>query len=88
MKVMGQKILLVQNKTTTETEGGIVLPDQTVQLLPSGVIARCGPECKEVKVGDRVLVNDVAALKVEVNKENFIILDEEDVLVILEEGEV
>lgn len=88
MKLMKQKILVVQNKTSTTTEGGLVLPDQTVQLLPSGVIAAAGPDCKTVKVGDRVLLNDIGGIFVTISNQQYLSIDEEDVIVVLEGDEV
>ncbi len=87
MKVTGQKVLITQETTDTLTEGGIVLPDQTVTTIPKGLIEDVGPDCKIAKKGNRVIINEIAGLRVEVNKCQYLLIEEEDILIILEEGE-
>jgi len=87
MKVLGKKILLIQEKTGTVTAGGIALPEQTVTKLPRGEVTHTGEDCETIKVGDRVAVNDVAAIIVHVNDQEYCQLEEDDVILILEEGD-
>lgn len=87
MKVTGKKILVEQFLTSTETEGGIVLPDSSVKKVPRGKVLYIGGDVTEVEVDDVVLINDLAGLAVEINKVPLLVLLEEDVLVILEEGD-
>lgn len=87
MKVTGKRILVEQFLTSTETDGKIVLPDSTVHKLPRGKVVHIGGDVTEVKVGDIVLINDIAGIAVEINKVPLLVLLEEDVLVILEEGD-
>jgi len=89
MKVTGKKLLIRQDQTATETEGGLVLPDTTVTKLPRGTVVLVGPDCnhKVLKVGQKVLINDIGGLTVEVKKEFLLVIEEDDVLVILGEDD-
>lgn len=87
MKLTGKKIVIEQETTATVTEGGVVLPDSTVEKLPKGKILLCGPDCETLNKGDRVLVDALGGRQILVGGMELLLLEEEDVLVILGEGE-
>lgn len=87
MKMVGKKILVEQFQTKTMTEGGIALPEQTVQKLPCGPAKALGPEVKGVELGDVIMFNAIGAIPVQLSGREFVLIEPEDILMILEEGE-
>ena len=87
MKLTGTKILIDQRESASVTDGGIALPDQSITKLPKGKITHVGPDVKTVKVGDQVLIDLIGVTVIDINKTEYLLLEEEGVLVILEEGE-
>lgn len=87
MKLLGSKILVVQEMSAKMTPGGIALPDQSVTSLPKGVVKYVGPGVCVVEPGDRVLFDSIGGTLVEISGNPYVLLDEEDALVILEEGD-
>jgi chaperonin GroES len=61
-----------------KSEGGLVLPDGTRTLphTPRAIVLAAGPDCKCVKVGDVVLLNEVVAAHVRHCKQETFVLQE------------
>lgn len=74
-------------KTKDVTAGGIALPEQSRQTLPVGPVKSIGPDVEGVQVGEVVMFSSIGAMPVEVSKKEFILIEPEDILMILEEGE-
>jgi len=74
------------------TKGGIVIPDTAAEKADQGTVLAVGPGKRnehgdlvplDVKVKDRVLFGKFAGQTVKVDKEELLILKEEDVLAII-----
>ena len=52
--VVGQ---LIQDASGSNTEGGVIIPEIATWRNPVYAVVACGPECKQIKEGDRVLVS-------------------------------
>lgn len=69
-----------KNKEET-TASGIVLPDTASKEKPmEGSVIAVGPDCKAVKSGDTVIFKKYSPTEIEIGREEFFILDEEDIL--------
>jgi len=86
MKLIGKKILVKQVRTKDKSEGGITLPSSMSEVLPYGTVKAVGPEVEEVGLGDVVLFTAVAAIPLGL-KPDHVLIEPEDVLALLEEGE-
>ena len=87
MKMIGKKILVKQFRSKEMTQGGIALPEEAIQKLPCGSIERIGPEVEGLQHGDVLMFNAIGAIPVEVKGKEFVLIEPEDILLILEEGE-
>lgn len=90
MKLMGKRILIEQHMSEKMTEGGLALPDASIQALPRGKVLQKGPDVSSKSgliTGDIVQFDAYAAVHVETKVGKFILIEEDDVLLILEEGE-
>lgn len=86
MKVVGKKILVEQARTKEVSKGGIALPDTSIQVLPYGFVRQVGPEVTDVKIGEVVLFDPISAIPLSIKKDH-VLIEPEDILAILEEGE-
>jgi co-chaperonin GroES (HSP10) len=88
MKITGSKIMVEQFRMNEVTPGGIALPSKSVQSLPFGKIIGLGPTVPKIlKIGDVVLFPEIGPTLVFLKEQPFLLIEAEDVLGILEEGE-
>lgn len=87
MKMIGNKILVQQQKTKAVSEGGIALPDTCIQVLPYGKVLKVGPDVDNVKIGEVVLFSAIGAVELGDLLEDCVLIEPDDILVILEEGD-
>lgn len=74
--------VVVKPKTREETTAsGIFLPDTASKDKPmEGDVIAVGPDCKAVKKGDLVVFKKYSPTEIEIDKQEYFILDEEDIL--------
>ncbi len=93
VRPLGDKVLVKRLESESMTAGGIVLPDTAkekpkrgrVQAVGDGKLLNTGERSKlQVKKGDEVLFTSYAGTEVKINGEEFLIMDESDILAIFE----
>lgn len=93
VRPLGDKVLVKRLESESMTAGGIVLPDTAkekpkrgrVQAVGDGKLLNTGERSKpQVKKGDEVLFTSYAGTEVKISGEEFLIMDESDILAILE----
>lgn len=91
LKPLGDRVLVKPAPAEEKTKSGIVLPDSakekpqegTVIAIGSGRILDNGQKVPlEVKVGDKVLYSKYGGTEVKLENDDFIILQERDILAI------
>ncbi len=91
LKPLGDRVLVKPAPAEEKTKSGIVLPDSakekpqegTVVAIGSGRILDNGQKVPlEVKVGDNVLYSKYGGTEVKIENDDFIILQERDILAI------
>jgi chaperonin GroES len=92
IKPLGDNVLVEQIKADEVTSFGLVLPGKD-EKKPEAKVVAVGPGkilkngergVMEVKVGDKVLLKNWGGEKVELNKVEYKIISQEDILAILE----
>ncbi len=92
IKPIGDKIAIKPVAAEEVTKGGIVLPGSAqekpqqgeVIAVGGGILLQNGERAPlEVKVGDKVVYAKYAGTEVKFNGEEFVILSEKDILVVL-----
>jgi len=95
MKVrpLGEKLLVKRLEAESKTKGGIVLPDSAKEKPKRGKIVSVGEgkllddgnrSTLQVKVGDEVIFTSYAGTEVKIDGEEFLIMDESDILAVVE----
>lgn len=92
LKPLGDRVVLKQLEAEEKTKSGIVLPGsakekpqeaEVVAVGPGGVID--GKEIKmEVAVGNKVIYSKYSGTEVKIDKEEYIIVKQSDILAIVE----
>ena len=88
---LGDRVVLRQIVAEATTKSGIVLPGQTKEKPQQAEVVAVGPggtvDGKEVEmcvsVGDQVIFSKYAGTEVEIDKEEYIIVKQNDILAVL-----
>ena len=89
---LGDRVVLKQLEAEETTKSGIVLPGQTKEKPQQAEVVAVGPggvvDGKEVeravKVGDQVIYSKYAGTEVELEKEEYIIVRQSDILAVVQ----
>ena len=85
IKPLGGRIVVKPLKQEEKTEGGIYLPETANKEKPQrGDVIAVGPDFKGVKKGDKVLFAKYGGVEIEVEDEEYLVLNEDDVLAVIE----
>ncbi len=85
VKPMGNRVVVKQKESETKTEGGIYLPENTIQKSKEGVITAIGALVSIVNIGDTILFNLFAGTEITVDKQKYLLICEEDILAVVED---
>jgi len=93
IRPLGEKVLVKRLEAEQVTRGGIVLPDSaqekpqrgTVLAVGDGRMLKDGTRAEfQVKKGDKVLFSSYGGTEVKVGSDEFLLMDETDILAILD----
>ncbi len=93
IRPLGDKVIIKRTEAEDITAGGIVLPDSAKEKPKRGLIKAIGDgklldsgerSQLQVKKNDEVLFTSYAGTEVKVGNEEYIIMDESDILAILD----
>jgi len=92
LKPLGDRVVLKQLEAEETTKSGIVLPGQSKEKPQEAEIIAVGPggmidgkEVKmEVKKGDKVIYSKYAGTEVKLDKDEYIIVKQSDILAVVE----
>ena len=93
IRPLGEKVLVKRLEAEQVTRGGIVLPDTakekpqrgTILAVGDGRMLKDGTRAKfQVKKGDKVLFSSYGGTEVKLGVEEYLLIDETDILAILD----
>jgi chaperonin GroES len=93
IRPLADKVLVERIEAEAKTKGGIVLPDNAKEKPKRGVIVAAGDgkvlddgsrQSLQVKKGDEVLFTSYAGTDVKVGGDEFLIMDESDIMAVIE----
>jgi chaperonin GroES len=93
IRPLADKVLVERIEAEAKTKGGIVLPDNAKEKPKRGVIVAAGDgkvlddgsrQSLQVKKGDEVLFTSYAGTDVKVGSDEFLIMDESDIMAVIE----
>ncbi len=84
IKPLGNRVLIKQEEAVKQTQSGIYLPDSAKEKPTTGEVIAIGTaDDIEVKVGDKVLYQKFGGTKIDVEKQEYLLLEQDDILAIL-----
>lgn len=87
MKPINDRVVVKAAKAVEKTSGGIILPDTAKEKPQEGKVIAVGPGkdgvAMTVKEGDKVLYGKYAGQEINYKGEDYLIMREDDILVIL-----
>jgi len=87
MKPINDRVVVKPAMAEEKTKGGIIIPDTAKEKPQRGEVVAVGPgkdgNLMTVQVGDIVLYGKYAGQELQHNGEDFLIMREDDILVIL-----
>jgi len=87
MKPIGDRVVIKPAPAEEKTKGGIIIPDTAKEKPQRGEVVAVGPgkdgNLMTVQVGDIVLYGKYAGQEINYEGEDFMIMREDDILVIL-----
>jgi len=93
IRPLGEKVLVKRMEAEDVTKGGIVLPDSakekpqrgTVLAVGDGRLLKDGTRAEsQVSKGDKVLFTSYGGTEIKVDSEEYLLMDESDILAILD----
>ena len=93
IRPLNDKVLIKRLEAEEKTKGGIVLPDSakekpqkgTVLAMGEGKLLKDGTRAKfQVAKGDKVLFASYAGTEIKIDGEDYMLMDESDILAILD----
>jgi len=94
LKPLNDRVLAKRKKTITETESGLLLPDDSQKKQEEATIVAVGQGyllengelvTLELKVGDNVLFSKFSGTEIIINNEEYLIFQEKDILGVIYE---
>jgi chaperonin GroES len=80
IKPLADRVVAQQVEAEQKTASGIYLPDKAQEKPKVAKVVAAGPDCKSVKVGDKILYEDFSTTNVKVGTQEYIIVKEEKIL--------
>ncbi|MCD6082189.1 co-chaperone GroES [candidate division WOR-3 bacterium] len=93
IKPLGARVVVKRMEMETRTKAGIVIPDTAKEKPSVGEVLAVGPGKRnekgeyqplDVKVGDKIIFSKYAGTEIELEGEEYLILQEDEILGILE----
>lgn len=82
-RLLGNRVMIAQNPASKEV-GGVVLSEESSIKKSSGIVVKIGNEVKEVAENDSVIYNKYSGTEIIKDGKKFVIVNEQDVILILE----
>ena len=92
IKPLGDKVVVKPAKVEEKTKSGIILPGSAQEKPHQGTVVAVGPGARDdkgnhipldVKEGDRVIYGKFGGVDLKYDNEEYVVLSEKDILVVL-----
>lgn len=87
IRPLGTRVVVKVQEAETKTKSGIFIPDSAKEKPQRGEVVACGngtkDEAMELKAGDVVLYGKYAGTQIELDGEQYLIMNQSDILAIV-----
>lgn len=77
---LGDYVVAQQEEAKSKTASGLYLPDNAAEKPKTAKVVAVGKVAKQVKVGDRIVYKSYSTTDIKLDKEDYILVKEEDIL--------
>lgn len=77
---LGDYIVAQVEEAQSKTASGLYLPEAAKEKPKTSKVVAVGPLVKQVKVGDRIVYKSYSQTEVKVEKDEYVLVQEQDVL--------
>ena len=85
IKPLHKFVVLQKEAKETTTTSGIILTTESKSVPGIAKIIALGPDCTtDIKESDQVVYKEYSGTKVEIDSNEFIVIDEEDILAVID----
>ena len=86
IKPLGDRLLVKQQESETQTAGGIYIPETAQEKTQTGSVVEVGDDKDAIKVkkGQKILYDKYAGTTIKMDGEEYLIMKMADILAILE----
>lgn len=83
LKPLANRVVAQTDKAQSKTAAGLYIPDNAQEKSKVATITAVGPAVTHVKNGDKIIYKEFAATEVKVSGEEFLIVNQEDILAVI-----
>lgn len=80
LRPLFDRVIILQDPKEDKSKGGIIIAPSAQQEKPRGTIVAVGPTCKELKGGERVVLNTNWLQRFFDDGKEYVVLNEADVI--------
>ncbi|MDB5171212.1 MAG: hypothetical protein JWO35_906 [Candidatus Saccharibacteria bacterium] len=80
LQPLGDYVVAQSEEAETKTASGLYLPEKALEKPKTAKVVAVGKDAKQVKVGDRIVYKSYSTTEVKIDKVEYILVKEEDVL--------
>jgi len=80
IKPLADRVVAVREEAQTKTASGLYLPDNAKEKPVIAKVVAVGPDVKSLKIGDRIVYKEYSTTDLKIDKDEYLIVKEEDVL--------
>jgi len=77
---LADRVVATREAEKTKTASGLYLPETAKEKPVAAIVEAVGPEVKSVKKGDRIVYKEYSVTELTINKIEYLIVKEEDIL--------
>lgn len=84
IKAIGNNIVIKKESGPAMTTSGFYVPNQNKAVECTGIVSAIGDAVKGIKVGAEIVFRPYAAAELKVDKTEYLVLEQEDIIGVLE----
>ncbi len=80
LKPLKDRVVAFKEQPKEKTASGLLLPSDSKEKPAYAVVESVGPDVKEIKKGDKIIIKDYSSTELKIDDKEYLIIKEEDIL--------
>ena len=80
LKPLKDRVVAFKEQPKEKTASGLLLPSDSKEKPAYAVVESVGPDVKEIKKGDKIIIKDYSSNELKIDDKEYLIIKEEDIL--------